>query len=165
MHVSVIMIKALPLRKLVTLWWIVAWGCTPSKASALRDFQMGQRTCCAEMRIFISCDSVMKTFNKTFVCINVCHTMCSVWGTTSDKIRPSKQAVFFFKFVYFWSFYLGVAFWHKYLNGVQTDHHRSNAVCKLSSSHHIKHLRKQSAEEENAHKKMSTLPNYTHVCA
>lgn len=88
MYVSGIMIKVFPLRELAGVWWMAAWGCTPSaresEASALRGLKTGQRTCCAEMRIFISCDSVMKTFNKAFVCIHV-RTMWSVWAIPSDK--------------------------------------------------------------------------------
>lgn len=68
-----------------------------SEASALRGLKTGQRTCCAEMKIFISCDSVMKTFNKAFVCMHV-RTMWSMWGIPSDKIRPSTQALIFFLF-------------------------------------------------------------------
>lgn len=52
MYVSAIMIKVFPLRELAAMWWIVACGCTLSKASALQDLKTGQRTCCAENEDF-----------------------------------------------------------------------------------------------------------------
>lgn len=108
MYVSAIMIKVFPLRELAGVWWMAAWGCTPSaresEASALRGLKTGQRTCCAEMRIFISCDSVMKTFNRAFVCIHV-RTMRSVWAIPSDKICPCTQALIF-SFLFFWILFI-----------------------------------------------------------
>lgn len=76
MYVSAIMIKVFPLRELAAVWWMAAGVGVyterrESEASALRGLKTGQRTCCAEMRIFISCDSVMKTFNKAF-CVHTC---------------------------------------------------------------------------------------------
>lgn len=73
-------------------------GQRESEASALRGLKTGQRTCCAEMRIFIGGDSVMKTFYNAFVCMHVC-TMWSVWGIPSDKTFNSIRALIFFFFL------------------------------------------------------------------
>lgn len=68
------------------------WGCTARgreiEASAAQGLREGQKKHVAlKMRIFISCDSVMKTFNKAFVCIYV-RTMHSTWPIPSDRICP-----------------------------------------------------------------------------
>lgn len=107
MYVSAIMIKVFPLRELAGVWWMAAWGCTPSaresEASALRGLKTGQRTCCAEMRIFISCDSVMKTFNRAFVCIHVRTMWCRVGDTIRQDLSLYTSTDLF---LFFWILFI-----------------------------------------------------------